>query len=181
MLATGGEQGEGPAVLAVLVGEAEARSAVSGGEMNVTNGTDDKPLPVAEAKSRGGARAGAGRPASSGPLRIPQTHTKYVVTKETFAGKKGSERESVRWVLDNFLVADVTPADAPSAFAWTYLCVSRDEAGVKTRDNLFSDTIERLLPTKTQLETSEKFEDDGRSLLATLDRLAAQAKEAGNG
>lgn len=130
----------------------------------------------AEPKKRGGARPGAGRPAKVRPMQVPQTHTQFVVTKETFAGKKASERESVRWVLDNFLVADVTPEDAPSAFAWMYLCVARDESGAKTRDNLFSDTIERLLPNKTELQSSEKFEDDGRALLKTLDRLAAQAK-----
>lgn len=114
-----------------------------------------------------------GRPPA---LAIPRSHLGVRITKTTFAGKKASERDCVRWVLDNFLVEDVTPEDAPSAFAWTYLCLARDRERPKVSENLFSDTIERLLPTKTQLETSEKFVDDGRTQMQALDRLIVQAK-----
>lgn len=96
------------------------------------------------------------------------------ITKATFAGKKATVHQAVEWVLGNFMLSDVVPDDAPSAFAWTYLVKAREHP--KLAEYLFTKQIDRMLPNKTELSTANKVEDDGRDVLRTLTRLRAQAK-----
>jgi hypothetical protein len=83
-------------------------------------------------------------------------------------------RGVVEWVVNNVMIKEVTPRDAPTPWAWGMLLLARssmDEFG-KLRD-----TWNKLLPTKSQIEKGDAMEDDGR-VLTILDRVIAAAERA---
>lgn len=87
-----------------------------------------------------------------------------------FCGKGPvSARAVVQWVFDNIDVADVKPEDAPSSGAWSFL------VRVRTYPDLLKEFYRsiwaKMLPTRSEIEAREKFEDDGREQLHLIDQI----------
>ena len=78
-------------------------------------------------------------------------------------------RAVVQWVFDHIDVADVKPADAPSSGAWSFL------QRVRTYPDLLKEFYRsiwaKMLPTRSEIEAREKFEDDGREQLHLIEQI----------
>jgi len=78
-------------------------------------------------------------------------------------------RKIVEWVFENIRVKDVTPDMAPSPGAYSLLLDIRNNPGLRTE--FIYKVWAKLLPTRAEIESSRKFEDDGRSQIQILDRI----------
>ena len=89
-----------------------------------------------------------------------------------------SARQVVNWVFDNIDVADVKPEDAPSSGAWSFL------QRVRTYPDLLKEFYRsvwaRMLPSRSEIEAREKFEDDGREQLHLIEQIQ-RARDKANG
>ncbi len=99
-----------------------------------------------------------------------------LVSIDTFAGKSNvSARKVVQWVFDHIDVTDIGPEDAPSGGAWSLLTRIRKYPDLLKE---FYRTIwAKMLPTRSEIEAREKFEDDGRQQLDIIDKLQRAARQ----
>jgi len=87
-------------------------------------------------------------------------------------------RAVVQWVFDHIDIADVKPQDAPSSGAWSFL------QRVRTYPDLLKEFYRtiwaKMLPTRSEIEAREKFEDDGREQLHLIEQIQ-RARDKANG
>jgi hypothetical protein len=79
------------------------------------------------------------------------------------------------WVFNNMSVKGVTPKDAPSPGAYAYLRFIQ-----KNQDNMvdfYTKAFPRLIPAKSQMENSDKFNDDNRATFDLLGRLSGEGDD----
>ncbi len=78
-------------------------------------------------------------------------------------------RAVVQWVFDHIDVTNVKPQDAPSSGAWSFL------QRVRTYPDLLKEFYRsiwaKMLPTRSEIEAREKFEDDGREQLHLIEQI----------
>ncbi len=78
-------------------------------------------------------------------------------------------RAVVQWVFDHIDITDVRPEDAPSSGAWSFL------QRVRTYPDLLKEFYRsiwaKMLPTRSEIEAREKFEDDGREQLHLIEQI----------
>lgn len=120
-------------------------------------------------KKAGGQKAGKkGGAKGAGPMKF---------RKKDFEGKERcSPLEAVIWVLDHMDYSDVTVKDAPSAMAWSLWC---DAQKPLMRAKLWG-MLEKLLPSKRELEIENRFEDDGRNVEQTIHRVLRALEQEGS-
>jgi hypothetical protein len=92
------------------------------------------------------------------------------VSMDVFCDKPPvTARAVVQWVFDHIDIEDVKPEDAPSAGAWSFL------QRVRTYPDLLKEFYRtiwaKMLPTRSEIEAREKFEDDGREQLHLIDQI----------
>jgi|TARA_R110000787_G_scaffold27884_3_gene76635 hypothetical protein len=91
------------------------------------------------------------------------------VDSTVFASGNASTPECVSWVAKNIMLKDAKPSDAPSSEAWSMLCWARRN---NQNEAQFWGTIyTKLLPSRSQLDAEQKYRDDGRAVLAVIERL----------
>ncbi|MBN2138757.1 MAG: hypothetical protein JW720_13195 [Sedimentisphaerales bacterium] len=96
---------------------------------------------------------------------------------EQFADKPtASARQIVQWVFEHIRVRNVTPDMAPSPGAYSLLLDVRNNPALRT--DFIHKVWAKLLPTRAEIESSRKFEDDGRSQIQILDRIERAKREA---
>jgi hypothetical protein len=100
---------------------------------------------------------------SAEPVRI-------AVCQSVFADKPPvTARTVVQWVFDHIDITDVRPEDAPSSGAWSFL------QRVRTYPDLLKEFYRsiwaKMLPTRSEIEAREKFEDDGREQLHLIEQI----------
>jgi len=106
--------------------------------------------------------------------------------KEGFSGYKkkdfgdfDAEIEPIRdltWIYNHIAVMDVKPEDAPSPGAFAHLkFIQKNQVN---QVDFFTKVYPRIIPSKSQIETLNKFNDDGRSDIDLLDRLLTESKES---
>lgn len=85
----------------------------------------------------------------------------------------------VQWAFEHLDSPGVTPADAPSAGAWTMLTWARQNGD--TRSEFMKTFMAKLMPNRQQVEDSERMSDDGVEVLEAiaLCRQALTDAEAG--
>lgn len=101
----------------------------------------------------------------------PLVKRPMVVKAKMFKGKTCDERTAVQWVVENLMIVDVKPEQAPSATAWTMLMECRTDKDF--RRAMLQSIWPKLLPSKSQLETTAKFEDTGAEALDLIRNLRA--------
>lgn len=90
-------------------------------------------------------------------------------SKSVFGGKKVATVKVVEWVASNMQVEDVSPADAPSSEAWGMLVWARRSP---MNESQFWGTIyAKLLPSRSQMESEQRYADDGVRVEETAERL----------
>lgn len=82
-----------------------------------------------------------------------------------FKSSTVSHLNSVRWVFDNIRNGQAKRASCPSPGAWGLLKWAKDN-----QDEFYKAVWSKTLPSRQQIEASEKGSDDGRAVLAALDR-----------
>ena len=76
----------------------------------------------------------------------------------------------VEYVAANLDVEGASLETAPAPGAWSLLLWARSE-----RAEFFKNFLGRLMPTKTQIEEQNRFNDDGRTTIGLIDRVLATA------
>ena len=91
---------------------------------------------------------------------------------QTFA----DEPEVVRWVARNISVRRPNPAECPDPFAWTLLRMCREDPSFTTWfvDKLWS----KLIPSRSQLDTKQVNDIDGRVTVELIERIQATRDKA---
>jgi hypothetical protein len=84
-------------------------------------------------------------------------------------GGHASTPECVAWVARHMLIKDVAPEKAPSSEAWSMLCWARRNN--QNEAQFWGQIYTKLLPSKAQLETEQRYRDDGRKVLEVIDKL----------
>lgn len=102
-----------------------------------------------------------------------------IVCMEVFADKPSvTARAVVQWVFDSIDIKDVRPEDAPSSGAWSFL------QRVRTYPDLLKEFYRsiwaKMLPTRSEIEARERFEDDGREQIHLIDQII-KARDKANG
>ena len=101
------------------------------------------------------------------------------IVLDTFEGKPAaSARQIVQWVFDHIDVTDIQPEDAPSPGAWSFL--QRVRQYPELLKEFYRSIWAKMLPTRSEIEAREKFEDDGREQLHLIDQIR-QARDKANG
>ncbi|MCX5637098.1 MAG: hypothetical protein NTX52_05320 [Planctomycetota bacterium] len=99
------------------------------------------------------------------------------ISLSQFDGKaKVSARSVVEWVFDYIDVEDVTPDMAPSPGAWSFL--QRVRKYPDLLKEFYRSIWSKMLPTKSEIESSRKFEDDGREQIKLIDRVARASRNS---
>jgi hypothetical protein len=110
-------------------------------------------------------------------LRRDRARIRTIERKEKL--KAGdSPREVVQWVFESIADEGVTEKDAPTMGAWGLRQWARTGAAERTA---FYAIWQKLLPTKSEIENSERREDDGRKLQAEYERIGRELRLAGLG
>lgn len=106
------------------------------------------------------------------------TPSEHVLYKDMFEGKgSGCRREIIDWVFDNIDIVDITPLDAPSSGAWSFLRWCR--AYPELLREFYRGILAKTISPKSENE-SQKFEDDGRQqfhLIEQIKRARAESDE----
>ena len=89
---------------------------------------------------------------------------------------KVSARQVVEWVFDHIDVEDVTPEMAPSPGAWSFLQRVRKHPDLLKE--FYRSIWSKMLPTKSEIESSRKFEDDGREQIKLIDKVERASRDA---
>jgi hypothetical protein len=90
-------------------------------------------------------------------------------------GRQALEAEVVRWVSNNVDVRRPDPATCPSPFAWTLLRQCRQVPGFMSE---FLAVWVKLIPPRSQLESSTTKVQDGKAIIELADRILAHSREA---
>ena len=101
----------------------------------------------------------------------------YTKELRELKAKKCSEREAAQWVFEH-LCLEPAMSEAPSAGAWGLLTMCQKYP--KVMESFLTVTWPKLLPTKSQMEVSDRFSDDGRSIInmiARVQKFSAEAQE----
>lgn len=111
----------------------------------------------------------------SKPKRKPPVKVESVPA-DVFADRPSvSARKVVQWVFNSIDLDDLKPEDAPSAGAWSLLMRLRRYPDLLKE---FYRTIwSKMLPTRSEIERTERFEDDGREQLDIIDKLERSRAE----
>ncbi len=89
---------------------------------------------------------------------------------EQFADKPtASARQIVQWVFEHIRVKDVTPDMAPSPGAYSLLLDVRNNPALRT--DFIHKVWAKLLPTRSEIESSKRFEDDGREQIEFIEQI----------
>jgi hypothetical protein len=92
-----------------------------------------------------------------------------------FKAGNASTPVCVSWVAKNLLIEDAKPEDAPGSEAWGMLMWARRNEGNEAQ---FWGTIyTKLLPSRNQLDSENRYTDDGRRLLDLIDKLEGELEE----
>lgn len=157
-----------PAEKAAAAAIAECRAATAAGTLILPNGTT---LPITAEQMFVDPDAPKIIDANS---QMPEPD--QAVSAKDFEGKIFNVREDIEWVASNMDIGGLRAANAPSAFAWSFLKACREDANMKFE--FFKNIMPKLLPSKSALEEQERFQDDGRKILGILDKVEAAAKKA---
>ena len=96
-------------------------------------------------------------------------------TKQLAAEKSATMRRAYEWVFNHVDVADVKPGDAPSSGAWSMLLSVRENPDL--RKSLYTQIASKLLPPKSEIESTERFQDTGKNVLDLIARVRKAALE----
>ena len=101
---------------------------------------------------------------------------KLELAPASLADATATELEVVRWVADNIDNRSVRAADCPSRFAWTLLRQCRDDPEITKWfvEKLWS----KLIPSRTQLETTAPKDLDGKVQIELIERIQAMSDKA---
>ena len=91
-----------------------------------------------------------------------------------FKAQGCSPRELIEWVIENLIIEDVGPYDAPSAGAYGLLLFARENP--ESRSLVYQQYF-KLLPSRQQIEKQQSYEDDGKDQTAFIDRLIAKVMD----
>lgn len=79
------------------------------------------------------------------------------------------------WIYNNIPILDVKPEDAPSPGAFAHLKFV--QASDDNKVDFFTKVYPRIIPSKSQIESMDRFRDDGREHFELLDKLLAESKD----
>ena len=131
------------------------------------NGIDPK---EAWARAREKFQPGSEGPGKADSPDDPGMASGGGVSSSNFADKQPvSARQVVQWVFDNIDVDDVEPGDAPSSGAWSFLQRVRKHPDLLKE--FYRSIWAKMLPTRSEIEAREKFEDDGRQQLHLIEQI----------
>ena len=93
-------------------------------------------------------------------------------------GKTCSRAEIVDWVAKNIAIRQPSWEDCPSSEAWAMLTWVRQPGGINEGD-FWKSIYRALLPTKSELDATARFTDDGRNVLRVITQMekVAQTQE----
>lgn len=116
------------------------------------------------------------------PKRVVEAEGKkadgFLVNMGDFGESADAEMDPVRdltWIYNHVAVRDVEPCDAPSPGAYAHLKFIQQSA-----DNMvdfFTKVYPRIIPSKSQIESLNKFNDDGRANFDILERLQGESED----
>jgi len=93
-----------------------------------------------------------------------------IICMDVFADKPSvTARAVVQWVFDHIDIKGVKPQDAPSAGAWSFL--QRVRSYPDLLKEFYRTIWAKMLPTRSEIEARERFEDDGREQLHLIDQI----------
>ena len=102
-----------------------------------------------------------------------------IVCLDVFADKPSvTARAVVQWVFDHIDITDVKPEDAPSSGAWSFL--QRVRSYPDLLKEFYRTIWAKMLPTRSEIEARERFEDDGREQLHLIEQIR-RARDKANG
>lgn len=134
---------------------------------------------MGKAAMQGVALAGTLPPVSDVPLSLRDlTDDDYGYLVRQIGDGDAKAADELRWAAKYafYHPAEIDPSTVPSRAAVLLLKIVHDD---KQR---FFEQYTKLLPSKTQIEASERFRDDGRNALSALEAFAADiAAEATEG
>lgn len=109
--------------------------------------------------------------AKAKPQRLPRV-VLPTLPPHIFDGKPPqTERQALRWVLDNLILENVKPEDCPSAKAWFFYSRA-------IQDPEFANTLAlKFVPSRADLLKQQGHHDDGRNVRNRLERIRARAGE----
>jgi len=89
--------------------------------------------------------------------------------KGDFKGADGklNHFRDIHWIYENLDLFGVSPGDAPSAGAYTWLMEIRNDASGDARKK-FRDYYMKIAPSGKELEERERLMDDGRGILELI-------------
>jgi len=135
----------------------------------------DEGLTPKDAWEQAAAEILAGQENESSPEQIEDDFCS--IDLDEFTDKPtASARKIVEWVFEHIRVKNVTPDMAPSPGAYSLLLDIRNNPGL--RNEFIYKVWAKLLPTRAEIESSRKFEDDGRTQIQILDRIERAKREA---
>ena len=126
---------------------------------------DDVPR---ESRAKGPSQRDAPEKLVTSPAHGAIDDSELMSKEKALAGSDTSMLKSVKWVASVLGVKGLSPDDAPSPQAWSlYLTY-----GPRSKWEKFWERFgTAMLPTKADIEAKDRFTDDGRTVLALLDRL----------
>jgi len=89
--------------------------------------------------------------------------------------RKVSALSVVQWIFESIDVLDLEPAEAPSAGAWSLLVRLRKNPGALM--DFYTKTWAKTLPSRTQVDHTDRFSDNGEKPINALDKLDRVADE----
>lgn len=90
-------------------------------------------------------------------------------------GKTAPILEAVRWTFEHLDATWVTPADAPSAGAWSLRESARINPG--TRAEFYRTFVPRMLPTRQQIDREEEMQANDEPVLEMIAACRKAAEE----
>ena len=78
-------------------------------------------------------------------------------------------RLAIHWVFEHIEGKHVKETDAPTPGAWGLLKACRDDD--QFRRTFYAQIWPKILPTRSDMDRMEGFEDDGRQVLKVIGRL----------
>jgi len=93
------------------------------------------------------------------------------VNREVFADRTCSITRTVEWVAKQMMVDNPSAEDAPSMEAWSMLSWARRSN--QNEAQFWGQIWAKMMPSKQQLEASERLSDDGSAVLELIERVRA--------
>ena len=123
-------------------------------------GTDSKPDPERAKRSLGKVTADDAPVESNDIGRLPDG---------ALDGKSASRAEVVDWVAQNVATGRVDVTTCPSSEAWGMLRWVR--RSVMNEGDFWKTIYRALLPTKSEIDATARFQDDGRNVFHAIDQM----------